>query len=244
MTQERAPITDSSAATASTFVEDIERYRFASQYVTDKRVVDLACGTGYGAEMLVHIGHATVVHGFDASDVAIVQAAGTYRSPKLRFALGSAENIPLPDASVDVAVSMETFEHLPKPELLLRELRRVLVPGGILIISTPRNDTETRYRPQNRYHVREYSAREFRNYLEEVFTSVTMWSQLTEYADDAPLKLLSDRSPLRRMTRSFVPQRARRWFRESMGLRGMVPLHSRIIEGEEQQASYQIAVCT
>src|SRR5438093_11285431 len=115
MTHERAPITDIAAADGSIFVEDIERYRFASQYVADKRVVDIACGTGYGSAMLVELGRAKLVHGLDASDVAIVHAAGTYRSPQLRFALAKAEKIPMPDASFDVGVSMETFEHLSTP---------------------------------------------------------------------------------------------------------------------------------
>jgi SAM-dependent methyltransferase len=243
MTHERAPLTDIAGADASIFVEDIERYRFASRYVADKRVVDIACGTGYGSAMLVELGRAKLVHGLDASDVAIVHAAGTYRSPQLRFSLAKAEKIPLPDASVDVGVSMETFEHLSTPELLLRELRRVLVPGGLLIISTPRNDSETRLKPENPYHVREYAATEFRNYLEAFFASVAMWSQLTEYADDAARMLPSDESPLREALRSFVPQRARLWFRKSIGSRGLVAKHSRIVEGEDPRAAYQLAVC-
>src|SRR5438094_2398117 len=243
MTHERGPITDSSAQSASVFVEDVERYRFASQFVAGKRVLDIACGTGYGAELLVRVGHALLVHAIDGSDEAIVQAAGTFRLPQLRFQRGKAEQIPVADGSVDVAVSMETFEHLQAPQLFLHELRRVLVPDGFLIISTPRNDSDTRYHPANPYHVREYSATEFRNALEAVFKSVTMWSQLTDYEDDTPAVFVSKQSPLGKFARTIVPLPARRWLRESMGFRGLQPKYSRIVEGEDPRAAYQIAVC-
>jgi ubiquinone/menaquinone biosynthesis C-methylase UbiE len=235
MAQERVAVDNVS-------IEDVERYRFASRYVRGKRVVDLACGTGYGANVLRENG-AMIVHGFDVSDVALVAAKGTYRWPELQFAFGDAEKIPLPDASVDAVVSIETFEHVSAPERMLREFRRVLVPDGVLIVSTPRNETESRFRPDNPYHVREYSAAEFRAALEAVFRRVEMWSQLSDYVDDVPAVISSDRSLIGRAARAALPVPLRRWLRRSLGSRGLTVAGSAITEGENLQAGYQIAVC-
>ena len=240
MTWERAEITDD--LSRSVCVEDVERYRFAAAYVEGKRVVDLACGTGYGSDMLIKKGHAAVVHAFDASDEAIAIAARTYGGPALHFSPGRAERIPLPNASVDVAISMETFEHLTDPNAMLREFHRVLVEGGTLIISTPRNDGPSRLCPDNPHHVREYSSAEFREQLEAVFPSVEIWSQVTDYEDDAPVALRPD-ALLGGAARALVPRRLRKWLRRAAGSRGLAATASRITAGENERAAYQIGFC-
>ena len=241
MTHERVPIFGMSDS--QEFVEDFERYRFASRYVAGKRVVDLACGTGYGAEMLVRDGKAIVVYAIDASHDAIMEAAAVYRSRAIKFLTGTAERIPLPDASVDVAVSMETFEHLRQPQRLLEEFRRVLVPNGLLVISTPRNDTESRLQPDNPFHVREYSAAEFRQSLEGVFPSIIVWSQFVDYTDDTPAALGAPDSFIRKVGRAVIWTSVRRKLRRAVGSRGRARSGSRIVEGEDARAAYQIAVC-
>ena len=87
-------------ADQSTFWEHVYRYAFASRFVAGKRVLDIACGEGYGAAALQKAGAASVV-GVDASDLACSHARSKYG---LDARAGSAEQIPLPDNSVDVVI--------------------------------------------------------------------------------------------------------------------------------------------
>src|SRR5271170_5650885 len=93
--------------------EHWHRYAFAKRFVSDKRVADIACGEGYGSALLAGI--ATSVVGIDLAPDAIAHARSHYAAlPNLRFQQGSVEALPLADASVDVVVSFETVEHLPR----------------------------------------------------------------------------------------------------------------------------------
>src|ERR1017187_1344633 len=137
-------------ADANTFWEHIYRYRFATTFVNGKKVLDIACGEGYGAAALMQSG-ATSVIGVDVSPEACEHATHRYG---IKTRLGDAQNIPLENASVDTVVSFETIEHLARPEKFLDECVRVLAPGGQIIISTPNRDVYLLHAPQNPYHVR------------------------------------------------------------------------------------------
>ena len=110
----------------STFWEHVYRYNFASSFVKGKRVLDIACGEGYGAAALQRAG-ATHVIGVDVSEDVCVHA---HRKYGLDARLGSAEQIPLTDKSVEVIVSFETIEHVADPYRFLDECARVWAPGG------------------------------------------------------------------------------------------------------------------
>ncbi len=118
--------------------EHWHRYVFARRYATGKRVLDAACGEGYGSALLS--GQATAVTGIDIDAAAIAHARASYAAlSNVRFEEGSAAALPLPDASVDVVVSFETIEHLPRAEQprMLAEFARVLAEDGVLILSAP-----------------------------------------------------------------------------------------------------------
>src|SRR5271168_5208728 len=119
------------SAGAPTFWEHVYRYAFATHFVAGKRVLDIACGEGYGAAALQKAGAARVI-GVDVSESACRHACSKYG---LDARPGTAEKIPLPDSSVDVIVSFETIEHVPNPIGFLDECARILTPGGRLIIS-------------------------------------------------------------------------------------------------------------
>ena len=222
---------------------DVERYRFACQFVGAKRVLDIACGLGYGAHLLLREGHAAAVIAVDSSPETIGTARSEYSSDRLKFEVGTAESIPLPDCSVDVAVSIETFEHLPEPRLLLTELRRVLAPGGKAIISTPRNESAERVRPSNPFHLREYSWDEFGQIVQTVFPKFERWSQVTEYGDPLiPHNFGNATNPVRALLRRIVPGEIRLSLRRALGLRGLRPVRSRIIPGMDPSSTVQLVI--
>jgi 2-polyprenyl-3-methyl-5-hydroxy-6-metoxy-1,4-benzoquinol methylase len=153
------------------YSEHISRYIFASRYVEGKTVLDVACGSGYGAPV-IHSAGASRYRGIDKSMDAIQTANERYRcSPTVSFKVGDACRLEgIADASIDVVVSFETIEHLPDPQSFLANIQRVLAPGGILIVSTPNrvlfNPLGTlNSKPQNPFHVREWTAKEFKKLL-------------------------------------------------------------------------------
>ena len=118
--------------------EHWHRYAFARRYAAGKRVLDVACGEGYGSALLA--GVAGAVTGIDIDAGAIAHARQSYAAlANISFAEGSASMLPLADASVDVVVSFETIEHLPRADQprMLAEIARVLAADGVLVMSAP-----------------------------------------------------------------------------------------------------------
>ena len=149
------------------------RYFFAERYCVGKRVLDIACGSGYGADIVSR--SAESVLGVDIDGETIRKCRETYRSGRLRFVQGSVEKIPAEDAAFDVVLSFETIEHVDAglQRQFLREIRRVLRPGGMLIISSPgRNDWTG-----NEFHVHELTEEEFLELLQANFRNCRHWKQ-------------------------------------------------------------------
>jgi len=145
--------------------EHMARFAFASKFVKGATVLDCACGSGVGSRLFSD-SQAKKVIALDLSDAALISAADRCAGSRVMLARADAMALPIRDESVDVVVSFETFEHLPEPERFLDESRRVLVPGGLLVCSTPNRTVYSpghgpRSIPWNRYHTREYSDAEF-----------------------------------------------------------------------------------
>jgi SAM-dependent methyltransferase len=160
------------------FWEHIYRYRFAARFVHGKRVVDIACGEGYGTAALSEAGAAGVI-GIDISQEACAHARRRYGVDARQ---GSAENIPLADQSADLIVSFETVEHLPRPADFLDECVRVLAPGGRLIISTPNKKVFSEAGQHIPFHCSEMSEREFMELLTPRFREWQLYTQRPQSA--------------------------------------------------------------
>jgi 2-polyprenyl-3-methyl-5-hydroxy-6-metoxy-1,4-benzoquinol methylase len=156
------------------FWEHVYRYAFATKYVAGKRVLDVACGEGYGSAALQRAGAAYVV-GVDINEVVCAHANRKYG---IETRQGTAEELPLPNSSVDVIVSFETIEHVPKPLRFLDECLRVLTDRGMLIISTPNKGVYGwRGGVQNPHHCSEMTAEEFEASLRARFRDVRLYTQ-------------------------------------------------------------------
>jgi GT2 family glycosyltransferase/SAM-dependent methyltransferase len=157
--------------------ENRHRYSVCRDYVVGKRVLDIACGEGYGAGMLAR--KAKRVVGVDIDPLVIEAAKATYGADaKIEFRVGDCIALPFADASFDVVVSLETIEHIDAQDAFVAEAHRVLAPGGLMIVSTPNRvvySEETGFR--NVFHKREMDEGEFRTLLSGRFKHVEILAQ-------------------------------------------------------------------
>lgn len=145
-------------------------YRFAGAYTRGRKVLDFGCGSGYGSAEIA--ADASSVTGVDVSAEAIEQARADFSAPNLSFQLVEAErSLPFPDRSFDTVLSFQVIEHVADPAGYLSEIRRVLRPGGHLVLTTPDRDTRLLpgQRPWNCWHVTEYSGQRLRRELARHF---------------------------------------------------------------------------
>ncbi len=158
--------------------EHIARYHFARRLARSRRVLDLACGTGYGAATLAEA--AAQVTGIDISPDAIAYAREHYDAGNLRFLVGDATQVDLPDASFDLVTAFELIEHLDNWRGLLAEARRLLAHGGQFIVSTPNRLYYAESRKQagpNPFHAHEFAFAEFQAALAEYFPHSALFVQ-------------------------------------------------------------------
>ncbi len=157
--------------------EHLHRYAWCKHLAAGRDVLDIACGEGYGAAMLAD--HARSVIGVDIDEATIRHAKEEYQgTSNLHFKRGDAAEIPLEDRSVDLVVSFETIEHHDRHQEMLAEVRRVLRPDGVLVLSSPNRDVYSRLSGQrNEFHVKELDFRELDALLREQFDEVVYFGQ-------------------------------------------------------------------
>lgn len=160
--------------------EHWHRYIFAQRLAVGRRVVDAACGEGYGSALLSAV--AAQVVGIDIDSEAVRHARASYADacPNLRFLQASAASLPLADRSVDLIVSFETIEHLPQSlqAPMIEEFARVLTADGLLVISSPnRPEYSPPGMPPNPFHIHELDREELAAVLAPRFPSQTWLSQ-------------------------------------------------------------------
>ena len=176
------------------------RYQFAAQVVAGKEVLDAGCGVGYGIEILSRAGAAEMT-GVDLDPEAVSEAKARFSRFATALIEGDLRELPLPDHSFDVVVSFETIEHMQEPEKALAELRRVLRPDGILVISSPNPDA---YLGGNEHHVHEFRPEELLEAVGARFKNVTGFGQVAWLGssisasgdDDAPPEVLRTASDI------------------------------------------------
>jgi SAM-dependent methyltransferase len=156
--------------------EHYHRYAFAADLVRGRKVLDAACGEGYGSAMLAAT--AASVSGVDLSGSAIEHARRRYRAANLEFHSADCLALPFAEDSFEAVVSFETLEHLADHDGLLREFRRVLAPDGFLLLSSPDKAVYSdRQQNRNEFHVRELYRDELEALLRNHFPAYRLWGQ-------------------------------------------------------------------
>ncbi|MGE5171586.1 MAG: methyltransferase domain-containing protein [Rudaea sp.] len=166
--------------------EHCHRYAFARRYARGRRVLDAACGEGYGSALLAQTAQSVV--GVDIDAQVVGQARSRYaQAGNLRFETASVTELPLADASADLVVSFETIEHLEGDDqpAMLAEFARVLAPDGLLILSSPNRPEYSEARDyQNPFHRRELDRAELAALLASRFPA-QWWFRQRRYLGSA-----------------------------------------------------------
>jgi SAM-dependent methyltransferase len=145
-------------------------YEWIAQRVHGRKVVDLACGEGYGSAVLADTAHSVI--GVDANPEAFEHARAKYRQVTFERNM-----IELWQGDVDCVVFLQTIEHIQDPDAMLAHVRELIEPGGVAYVSTPNVLTlapKGAERSGNPWHVREYKPGEYRALCERHFAQVDL----------------------------------------------------------------------
>ncbi|SHM27784.1 class I SAM-dependent methyltransferase [Phytopseudomonas punonensis] len=144
------------AADQATLDLHMQRYAFASGLLSGERVLDMACGCGYGSALLAEQNPDKQITGIDIDPEAIAYAQANYQRDNLRYLCANAETF-ADSLGFDSIVSLETIEHLPNPQRLVDNYASLLAKGGRIIASVPTTPTLD----GNPHHLHDFSPRSF-----------------------------------------------------------------------------------
>lgn len=184
-------IDGSDEAAAKLYRLHVERYEFAGKFASG-RVLDCACGVGYGSDILIRSGVGVrTVTGVDIDPAAIEYARDNYAAEGLSFECADA--VKFDSEPFDTVVSFETIEHVPNPDALIENLARLLKGGGTFVASVPVTPSVD----INPYHLHDFTQTSFRRmFHKRGFTELDSLLQIQHYE---PMKLASEDSRLKSM---------------------------------------------
>ncbi|HME69438.1 MAG TPA: methyltransferase domain-containing protein [Myxococcota bacterium] len=151
-------ISPTDATGRETLLLHVERYEFAARHARPGRLLDLACGVGYGTHLLADQARGVLeAVGVDVSADTVCYASQRYGRPGLEFRVSDA--LTFEDASgFDTVVSLETIEHVERPADLIDRLVKALRPKGILVASVPTTPSAD----VNPHHLHDFTESAFR----------------------------------------------------------------------------------
>ena len=135
----------------------VARYEFAAKHVLPGRLLDIACGVGYGTRLIANRRRELTAVGVDCSEAAIAYASERYGDQRVRVLVGDANRFEDPEG-FDSIVSLETIEHLPQPESFIAHVVSQLRPGGVFVASVPTTPSVD----ANPHHLNDFTKGSFR----------------------------------------------------------------------------------
>jgi 2-polyprenyl-3-methyl-5-hydroxy-6-metoxy-1,4-benzoquinol methylase len=166
--------------------EHLARYEFACSLVRGKRVLDVACGCGFGSYLLATCGEALSVLGADIDKDSVRYGQAKYPAANIVRTVADATHLNFKE-EFDVAVSFETIEHLENPEGFINTIHESLGADGLFLVSTPIT-LQTTTTPYNPFHKIEWSYEDFQNMLSKRFSIERVYVQSIEHK---PAKLIA-----------------------------------------------------
>ena len=164
-------------------LEHYHRYFLASRFAKNKRVLDAACGEGYGSAFLAKA--ASEVVGIDSDGATIANARSKYASiSNLTFEVGHCEDLPRDCRCFDIVLGLEVLEHLDEGDQVkfLKNAQRLLDQNGLFIVSSPeKNEYAAASKSKNQYHKHELTFAEFNALLRSCFDHVHLSAQRVLY---------------------------------------------------------------
>lgn len=164
--------------------DHLYRYLFLKNFIKEKdRVIDIACGTGYGTKIISEFSKHVV--GVDISREAVSYAKSSYKGIENSFIVGDACDY-VHTHKFDIVVSYETIEHIKNFEKVIKNYNRLLNKEGLLFVSSPNRTIKSPNRkfsdqPKNKFHTQEFTISELSEYLKNAgFNILSVYGQRKE----------------------------------------------------------------
>jgi 2-polyprenyl-3-methyl-5-hydroxy-6-metoxy-1,4-benzoquinol methylase len=158
------------------FLRHLAAYEFVKgQLSSQQTVLEVGCGEGYGSNYLSK--SCKEIIGIDVEISAIEHAKKKYTTANCSFKEYNGSNIPYSENHFDFIVSFQVIEHVDNDAAFVKELGRVLKPGGTAFITTPNKTYRLKpgQKPWNRYHKREYYPKELETVIQKTFPKAVVW---------------------------------------------------------------------
>ena len=160
----------------STELEHIHRYCMVLPLARGRRVLDIACGEGYGSDLIAQAANSVI--GVELDTQVVDAASQRYERVNLNFRQGNILNIPVEDASCELVICFETIEHIADHAKAVAEMKRVMTADGVLVVSTPNSKKYRAGAAQpNLFHVKELTRSGLKQMLSAHFQHVTLYQQ-------------------------------------------------------------------
>jgi len=155
-------------------LDHLVRYAWARELVGKKRVLDVACGLGFGTTMLVGAGAKSAV-GVDLDEKVISQCQEWWDHPGIVFKGGNIEKLQsLGMEPFDRVICFETLEHLENPDVALESIKSVMNPDGVLLGSVP---GEYDVSDDNEFHLQYFNRQQLESLLNNQFSNIRIYRQ-------------------------------------------------------------------
>ncbi len=159
--------------------EHLHRYQYVLPFIgPTEKVLDIACGNGFGSDRLASAANQGKVWGCDVSNETLAFCREKWQKPNLQFAYEDGTKLSFADNFFDTVVTFETLEHIAAYEKFVQEIKRVLKPGGKLFLSTPNILINS---PSgvvtNPYHVKEFTYDELSALITSYFPDAVIYGQ-------------------------------------------------------------------